>query len=285
MSIIFSPPSAPPHDVVIHECRAVIDQYVHMSPERVAKADSAKPGSDASVSQNAFANARSRAITQAATGLGAQAGLDWRYDQISKLIKDKDIQSILDATFSFGNMITNQNVIYPVISEARQSVELSDDGQTARSSKVSWRIISPARIVTAPPNWRAYLYQTTGTPLAAPEGLMPNDAAEMATWETDVCAGFSQGARQADLIFQDRMARLVRDYTGMMRYKALLAQHVVSAPSVVEGSMGVRIAAGGDQVYVDDRIIRIKENSSFVGVNHWKPVNGLALPSDDGAKQ
>lgn len=284
MGFMFTPPSAPPHEVVIHECRAVVDRYVHMSSEQVAKANNNENAASNGV-QNPFTDARKRAIAQAATGLGAQAGLDWRYGQISALLKDRDIQSILDGTFNFGNMITTQNVIYPVISEARQSVELSDDGQTARSSKVTWRILYPARIVTTPPNWRAYLYQETRSALNAPEGLMPNNSTEMSVWTTDVCDGFAQGARQADLIFQDRMSRLVRDYSGMMRYKALLAQHVVSAPSVVEGSMGVRIAAGGDKVYVDDRVIRIKENSSFVGVTHWRPVNGLALPTESGNEQ
>lgn len=277
MAVMFTPPEPPSAEIVRSECRSVADDVVHMAADRVIEAHEKNLEEGG---KNALMEGRHDAIVEAAASIGAQAGLHWRYEQIDDLLSREAIIAALDSTFRFNRLLTEDNVLYPVISEAKQSFSASNDGQTARSSRMTWNIIEPARIVTAEPNWRVYLHQETSDSYDAPEGLMPYNRSEVSMWETNICSGFRQGAQQADLIFQDRMTRLVRDYSGMLRYKILEAQNIVNPPKVVEGRMGVRMSANGKKVHIDDRMIRITDSVKFKNVDNWKPVKSMELPDD-----
>ena len=61
--------------------------------------------------------------------------------------------------------------------------------------------------------------------------------------------------QQAELIYKENLGRLKRDYEGMIRYRTLLAQNMVSPPFVGQLDMGV--TGGGSDLTVNDRILRI----------------------------
>jgi defect-in-organelle-trafficking protein DotC len=88
-----------------------------------------------------------------------------------------------------------------------------------------------------------------------------------------ICSGFQSGVNQANMIFTDRLTRLVRDYTGMLRFRTLAAQQVVSMPRIDEGHLGVSVQS--DRVHVDDRIIRITDPVRFNHANQWRAVPGI----------
>ncbi len=276
--MLFDLPPMPPETQaqIQHECQAVHSSLIRMAPQKVIKAHKAAADSDAGSSSNDASdlrNLRRDAIEQESFTIGAQAGLFWRYQGIENILESLTIMPLLDQAADFNRVITDKNILLPVISEARESFEMSADGQTARSSQVSWEIIVDARITTTPPNWREYLYQHADSPTSAPSGLMPYNREEDTLWRMGICQGFQSGVKQANLIFTDRLTRLVRDYNGMLRFRTLAAQQIVSMPRVDEGRLGISIQ--NDRVHVDDRIIRITDPVRFNNANQWRAVPGL----------
>ncbi len=63
---------------------------------------------------------------------------------------------------------------------------------------------------------------------------------------TNVEMGWFEGIDQADQIYTENLARLKRDYQGMIRYRMLLAQNMVSAPQVAHRELGV--TGGGEEL-------------------------------------
>lgn len=263
------PPEIQTH--IQHECQAVYGRLIRPASTRVSASSSgSESADDASTSANDLKNLRANAIEQEGFSIGAQAGLAWRYNQIENVLEGRQIQSLLDQGFDFGRTITSQNILLPVISEAKESFEMSSDGQTARSSQTTWEIIENARITTTPPTWREYLYQYVESPTSAPSGLMPYNRNEQQLWQMNICQGFQNGVDQANLIFTDRLTRLVRDYSGMLKFRTLAAQKIVSMPTVDEGLLGISVQS--DRVHVDDRIIRITDPVRFNDANEWQAV-------------
>jgi defect-in-organelle-trafficking protein DotC len=65
---------------------------------------------------------------------------------------------------------------------------------------------------------------------------------------------------------------LTKDYHGMVRYRMLLAQDMISPPFALSVDRGV--TGGGDQMRVGDRAIRITGRPEFnPGYQSWQPAN------------
>ena len=72
-------------------------------------------------------------------------------------------------------------------------------------------------------------------------------------------------------IFTDNLARLKRDYAGMVLYKKLLAQHMVSAPFVARTELGV--TGGGSDMRINDQVLRITALPSLQSNSRkWKAI-------------
>ena len=81
-----------------------------------------------------------------------------------------------------------------------------------------------------------------------------------------------KGLEQADEIFTDDLSQLSADYNGMVRYRLLLAQGMVSPPYAFQVDRG--ITGGGDKMRVGDREIQITGKPGFVpGTERWQPAN------------
>ena len=270
--------------VIQQECNAVYSRLIRPasggnSQRNTSRSSVGDDSSDDSLSSadtltgsaNDIHNLRKQAIKQEAFSIGSQAGLHWRYAGIEHILESEHIAPLLDRGFDFNRVITSNNILLPVISEARQSFQMSEDGQTARSSETAWEIITNARITTTAPSWREYLYQHSIAPTSAPTGLMPYNRGEQVLWQTNICNGFQQGVDIANMIYTDRLNRLVRDYSGMLRFRTLAAQDIVTMPAVDQGLLGVSVQ--NDRVHVDDRIIRITEPVRFNDSSQWRAVS------------
>lgn len=270
------PPMPPETQAVIQqECSSIYSKMIRPASTRQMQSSEAKASGAESESTIAdeFRSIRRNAIEQESYSIGAQAGLYWRYNGIVHILETSQMSTLLDQAFDFNRAMSGNNILLPVISEARESFVMTDDGQTARSSQRSWEIIENSRITTTVPTWREYLYQFTEAPNSAPSGLMPYNPTEQSIWQTGLCAGFQGGIDQANMIFGDRLTRLVRDYSGMLRFRMLAEQKIVSLPSVDEGYLGISVQS--DKVHVDDRIIRITEPVRFNDPNQWQAVPGV----------
>ena len=98
---------------------------------------------------------RYAAIQTAATSLGARGGLAWEARNVDASLRTESV--FLDQVFDFNQILLDHNVLPPVLVESNNNLNLDDD-DTLRIAAKTYRIIRPARFVTAPPNWRDYLW-------------------------------------------------------------------------------------------------------------------------------
>lgn len=197
---------------------------------------------------------RIKALEDTAMSLAAQGGLARASDDINAhLIKDK---WYLETLFNFNGMILSHGVLPPVLVEGDNSLNLADPN-TIRVADKTYQIVQQARFVTTPPNWRDYLWMTYSKPELPPKFLLPKNDEERKVWVKAVKSGWGKGFQQAYSMFQQNLARLKRDYQGMILYRKLLEEHMISAPYVSRTELGV--TGDGNDMRVNDQVLRITE--------------------------
>ncbi len=261
MDIPFTPP--PSYQEVIHSqsytCEPVLQTVMTLRPE--SKASRTEEG------KGELGNMRWDAMRDESMRLGVQYGYQIRSKDININLDNPEVKTRLNRVYNFQVLETKQNIIPPVITEAKESMNVDDDGQSARMSKRTWEIIVPARISTIPPHWSSYLFVPKITPKESVFALMPSNSEEETIWKTSFCKGFDTGIQQANITFETGLNRLTRDYIGMVRFMDLVAQNIISMPSVQESRLGVTI--DGRQMFVDDRTLKIEAPS------YWKPSKNM----------
>ncbi len=211
---------------------------------------------------------RFAAIRQAAMSLGARSGLAWNARNIDMSMRAEEV--FLDQIFDFNQLMLNHNALPPVLVESDNNLALADD-DTLRINTKTYRIIRPARFVTAPPNWRDYLWMRFDQPDLTDRSLLPQTEAEAKLWNHFMKVGWNNGAIQANMIFTDNLNRLKRDMLGMILYRKLLALHMVSAPFVAKAQLGV--TGDATQLRIDDQVLRITAQSELQpNPKKWQPV-------------
>lgn len=211
---------------------------------------------------------RFAAIRQAAMSLGARGGLAWQARNIDLAMRSEEI--FLDQIFDFNQLMLNHNVLPPVLIESDNNLSLDDD-DTLRINTKTYRIIRPARFVTAPPNWRDYLWLRFDQPDLTNRSLLPQTRAEAQVWNHYVKIGWNNGIAQANMIFTDNLNRLKRNMLGMILYRKLLALHMVSSPFVAKAQLGV--TGDATQLHINDQVLRITAQSELQpNSKRWEPV-------------
>lgn len=195
---------------------------------------------------------RAQALRETALSLGARGGLAERGQYINATLVN--YEPLLTKIFAFYGLMLDDNILPPVLAEARNTLNL-EAGHAIRIADRNYRIVAQARFVTAPPSWREYLWMNYDIPELPDRSLLPRSKPERIVWEQDIEEGWQAGLKQADVIFRENINRLVRDYKGMILYRKLLAQNIVSEPFVASMNMGVTV--DGDDMSVNDRVLRI----------------------------
>lgn len=209
---------------------------------------------------------RYQALREAALSTGARAGLAWRSRQINQRIARHEPQ--LNLIYNFTGLLLNDNVLPPVLIEGRQTLEQSAD-DVLRVADRAYAIQSQARFVTMAPTWRDYLQANYPEPDMPDRSLLPRTDSERTVWDKYIDEGWQAGVAQADIIFTENLGRLKRDFEGMIRYRTLLAQNMVSLPFVAQINLG--ITGGDSQMAINDRILKITALPQFnMAGNEWK---------------
>jgi defect-in-organelle-trafficking protein DotC len=207
---------------------------------------------------------RMPALRDTALSYGARGGLAWEARRINESLQRRSRE--LDRTWDFTSVAirapNDVMVLPPVISQATDTWESSEAGKTLRIADESYEIVQQARFAPVAPLWHEYLLRAYTPPEAPPDSLLPRNAGERDAWRRWVTEGWMQGLRQAHDIFEDDLRRLERDFTGMIRYKALLEKGMVSPPVVAEGRMGT--TGSGRDMRVNDRAMRITADPQLV---------------------
>jgi defect-in-organelle-trafficking protein DotC len=201
---------------------------------------------------------RRQAIVEIAYALGSSGGLSERMKQI-KIDIDRRA-SELDRIFDFSKMTIDNGVLAPVLTEGLSNYAQNSTEQVRIADKI-YKIESPAKFVSVYPTWRSYLrfsYPSYDMPSGA---YLPKDAAEKAVWDQAVNQGWQKGVRQANQIFESSFNRLERDYKGMVKYKILLAEGLITPTLIAKQNLGV--TGGGKEMAINDQIFRITDHSAL----------------------
>ncbi len=219
---------------------------------------------------------RRDAIREAAISYGARGGLAWRTYNIRRELLTRS--RYLDKIYDFRQFLipgpSGLMIEPPIITEAMNAMLIESGGQTAAVSDTIYNIINNANIVSAPRNWRSYLERDWGTVEPPPDILRPETDEERLLWQRLVQQGWDEGVKQADEIFQDDLNVLMSDFQGMIRYRSLLAQGMVSPPYALQVDRGVTGNDKGDEMRVGDRAVQITGKPRLItGTEQWQPVN------------
>lgn len=218
---------------------------------------------------------RVKALQDIGMSLGAQAGLATASAEINCHLQ-KDAK-YLGSIYNFDAMMLSHGVIPPVLAEGDNTLNL-DDPTTIRIADRTYKIIHQARFATTPPNWHDYLWQSYAKPELPARFLLPRTNEERAIWSRAVRLGWEKGTQQAHDIFQQNLALLKRDYKGMILYRKLLQEHMVSPPFVMKTNLGV--TGCGEDMRINDQVLRITELPKLqTDSSNWR---AIVVKDDDG---
>jgi defect-in-organelle-trafficking protein DotC len=207
---------------------------------------------------------RKEALREAALSYGARGGLAFRTFEIQRRLAEYD--KSLTKTYDFRRLLiaapSGLLIEPPVVSEAQKAVLVNGGGQEAAVADRVFRINRAARIVTAPRDWHLYMERDWGKVDTPPVILLPDTAEERQWWRDWVKEGWEGGVRQAQEIFEADLDRMTNDFVGMVRYRELLAQGMISAPYALHEDRGV--TGGGSEMRIGDRGVVITGPSELI---------------------
>lgn len=214
------------------------------------------------------------AMKKAALSYGARGGLAYRTYEIRQELDDKT--RYLDKIFDFRQLLIKAPSGFliepPVITEAENNVLVDAGGMEAAVADRFYNINNNVKIVTAPKTWHQYLEREWGEVEPPPNILRPRDDEERKIWKSQVQKGWVEGYAQAEDIFESDLAMLLAHFRGMIRYRILLAQGMVSPTLAVQTDRGV--TGGGDQLRIGDRAVQIIDVPKLISdTAEWSPEN------------
>lgn len=225
--------------------------------------------------KNRIPKMRYDTLRQAGLTLGMRAGLARQTEMNNRALQQR--ARMLDHQYNFQALMLQGGILPPVIAQSLDLFE-QDDPSFIQLAGVNYRIVSQARFTYTPPSWRSYLLRKYPAGKAAAVTLKPDSKEERLLWENSVREGFRRGRLQAMHILREGWQMLARDFEGMARYRALLAQQVVSAP-FVEMS-GKDVVGDGQNMSVGVKQLRIVALPQLQTQRHqWRPDVGAQSPA------
>lgn len=215
---------------------------------------------------NTSIDIRRQALVELGSSIGASSGLVFRSEQIKKEVNQNGDR--LDALFDFTKMAIDNGVLPPVLTEGLSNYA-QESSDVVRIADKIYKIEAPAKFVSSYPTWRSYLIFSFPQPEDPPAAFLPKDATERGIWDEAVKFGWSKGVSQANNIFETSFNRLTRDYLGMIKYKVLLAEGLITPTIIAKQNMGV--TGGGLEMSINDQVFRIADHSALnPNKNDWK---------------
>lgn len=204
---------------------------------------------------------RQRTLAEAARGVGIRGGYADEARRINAALERQFAQR-LDRRFSFSTLMLREGAVVPPVVTMMTSVEETSGDTFLYTSVGAYEIVKDARVAIKTPGWREYLVLPATDP-APPQGLSPQTSDERDLWRKSVTEGWQKGIEEARQEFAASLDRLIRDYDGMVRYRDLQRQGILSAPTVTNHRTGYRVTDGGRRAFVDETVIRITVMPKF----------------------
>ena len=219
---------------------------------------------------------RREAQRAAALAFGSRSGLARRTWEITRMLERHAPQ--LDGVYRFRDLLLQREgftVVPPVAAETRDAFRLDRAGAQAASARRVIRILAPARIVSAPPQWRDYLLRSWRPPEAPVSVLFPRSSDEKKRWRAWLAEGWTHGTALAEDVFASDLDRLNRDFEGIVLWRTLRLARMVTAPEV--SADRAPVAGDGRKMRIDETIARLGAAARLnLRTSDWR-----ALPQGD----
>jgi hypothetical protein len=209
---------------------------------------------------------RPAAIREAAQLVTLQTAIAWRYKQLLAVTESHG--AIMDTAFDFSPLVMTQGealIMPPLLTRAGASMRI-EGAVTATAAETTYELLEPARYIATVPNWREFL-MVDGFP--EPEkpnpAVLPKNDDERAIWRAAVREAWAQGLAEADHLYADNVARMVRNYRGVILYHLLTAQHLLSRVDTASADLGMYASDNGNKLNIGQKVYRITAPSVFTG--------------------
>lgn len=206
---------------------------------------------------------RLRALTEHAKSVAIRSGIKSRINTIHEAIQQNSRE--FDAIYDFSPLMIDGKVVPPVISEANNLYNQKGESQINTAAKI-FKIVKQARFATPAPNWREYLNfpveSSAFEKYAYVAGEMqPKDDIELKAWQDATVEGWNLGVNQGNIILQQGMERLNRDYLGMVRFHQFVMQGKLSMPVINQYKL--YDTNDGTTMVLDEKMLRISVLPTF----------------------
>jgi hypothetical protein len=206
---------------------------------------------------------RPLAIREAAQLVTLQTAIAYRYKQL--LESTERHAAVLDAAFDFSPLLMTEGAALiqpPVLTRSGASLRI-EKADTATAAETAYDLLEPARFVPVAPHWREFLMVGAFPEPEKPNpAVLPKNDAERAIWRAAVREAWAQGLAEADQLYADNVARMTRQYRGIMLYHLLTAQRILS--EVGSASASGPLTASDSKLYIGQQVYRITEPSRFL---------------------
>ncbi len=228
------------------------------SPDQI-RIKPGKPESSSSVN-----SIRTKAVTEGAQSYGAQMGYARRSWEIMNRLQVRS--PVLSQVFDFNRVVARAPVgagviIPPVVSTATRAFTVDAYGQEAAVADAYLSITRAGRIAAIAPTWRDYLVIHAAVPSEPAKSLLPATEDEAKLFKAEFDQGWAAGIKQAEDEFSERIARLQRDYHGMLQYRQLVANGMMDRMVLANADFGV--TANEREMRIGSKAVKITSEAEF----------------------
>lgn len=220
---------------------------------------------------------RMQTISDRGFKVGAQYGYIDRIKKIQEQLQHRSKE--LDKIYNFSYLMSMSSdssaemyLVPPIVAQQNDVKVLDAKNNTLTMMGKVQSIITPARLVTTPLDWRQYLiFSAEPEKTKIPESVMPVNDAEKAVWKKAVDKGWSEGEQVAEREMLSRFESLYRDAAGILWFNRLVEENKMEKPKLVM----TRTAVAGDknQLIENKVTYRIVTDSSMnLDTEKWKPL-------------
>ena len=199
---------------------------------------------------------RGAAMRDAAVAYGMQSGLVRRAFEIGQLL-DRHARQ-MDRVYRFDRLLIEHDgfLIAPPIVTETTAFNRGSQGMRAAAARRVLRIERPSKVLGGSLGWRGYFDRSWETPRRPSQVLYPRTGDEFERWRAWVREGWEDGVRLAEDTFEADLDRLSRDFVGIVNWRILLSQRIVTAPELEVVARPV--VGGGVEMRLDQREIAIR---------------------------
>lgn len=222
--------------------------------------------------------ARLNMVSSAGFEIGLAKGYSARIQK--DLDRIRKIEPLLNQIFSFRDLflIANHDAPVeqalhlqpPIISRLEDVIQIEQEGKYLRTIDGVYRIIDSERFVANPPRWQEYIMSAAyDYEKSIANVVLPRNSAERSAWKEAVASGWQQGQYQAAEEIEARVAKLKRDFYGMLDFVELKLTRQITDGYVAYQYAGVD--GGQDEMNINSRTYRITNRTALNPIaDQWR---------------